>query len=646
MKRVISLLLIVCALLTVFVACKSENDQGKDEDASKVVVQKDDIEVTKSMMKFFINDYIANWYSNYYIYIMYGMISLDMFEDYQSQVLTSSDVAYMGDSSCLGWTWYEFFLKKVISEVEMYVTYAAAAQEVSITLSDEDEKDIDEKMEELSTSLDQNGMDFEDQYGDGVTEGVVRRCYELIYLASAYAEHLRESYENQLRSDVEKLYVYVDENKEDFYYAKCLSYTISISERTFDGSQKKFDEGVENIKTAASKIASAKNPEEFIGLVELYKKSPSAFYDMTDGSDLKPSEGTDIESLIPKYEQTFYYSTGDEIGDWIFGENDSAKINDTYVYTENSTEYRADKETDEAVPYDQVRVTAYMLISEPDMDRSYTHNFAYLISNNKEAAEAFLQEFKSSATKDCDVFETIAEKHWETINNRHDNSEHKEGENDPTFNYAVVSNGKEKYFSDAYNVLNEWIDDDSRNSGDYTEALIEFVADSGRSATNSIYIVGDQATVNGSTVYYVGTGGMSGSSIGSGSIVVGTGGMSGSSIGSGSIVVGTGSTSGSSASSDSLVIGPGGMLGASIDGVIGSAKETYYAVLYFDSHDAEAWYVDALFGATQKMIDDWYEAELAKDLIEYDWDTIKDIDFIQFATNVQVSPFPMGPSSN
>ena len=88
------------------------------------------------------------------------------------------------------------------------------------------------------------------------------------------------------------------------------------------------------------------------------------------------------------------------------------------------------------------------------------------------------------------------------------------------------------------------------------------------------------------------------------------------------------------------------LLGASIDGVIGSAKETYYAVLYFDSHDAEAWYVDALFGATQKMIDDWYEAELAKDLIEYDWDTIKDIDFIQFATNVQVSPFPMGPSSN
>ena len=54
-------------------------------------------------------------------------------------------------------------------------------------------------------------------------------------------------------------------------------------------------------------------------------------------------------------------------------------------------------------------------------------------------------------------------------------------------------------------------------------------------------------------------------------------------------------------------------------------KTTYYAVALYESEDVEAWYADAFAGATQDLIDEWYEKELDKKLITFNWDVIDDI---------------------
>ena len=131
-----------------------------------------------------------------------------------------------------------------------------------------------------------------------------------------------------------------------------------------------------------------------------------------------------------------------------------------------------------------------MLVSEPDLDRANTHNFAYLISDNKDSAQAFLDEFLASGSKSGDKFEEIAKKYYDKLFEGHDHENHKEGEKDPVFSYAQVDQGKEKYFADNYNKLNEWIDDEARKAGDNTGAkLVEMTIENSDKTKTTYYAV-------------------------------------------------------------------------------------------------------------------------------------------------------------
>ena len=76
-----------------------------------------DIKVNSAMMTYFVNDYITSWYNNYYVYVMYGLISVNMSGDLRTQKLTSNDASYLGDSSLTGTTWYDYFMDATIENV-------------------------------------------------------------------------------------------------------------------------------------------------------------------------------------------------------------------------------------------------------------------------------------------------------------------------------------------------------------------------------------------------------------------------------------------------------------------------------------------------------------------------------------------------
>ena len=422
--RVIAAACIVFALLIVAVLVLNVLSEAGVFIRAKDAVALGDVVVDSAMMTFFINDHITNWYNNYYVYMMYGMISLNMSKDFRTQKLTSNDAYYMGDSSLVGTTWYDYFINTVVESVEMYVTYATAAKAANITLSKEDNEEIDEIISTLKDSLKSYKMSFSDQYGKGVTEKDVRRCYELIYLASAYGEFKQETIESELEKEegMNTILTYIDDNKNLFYTAKYLSYTIDVSEKKL-GTQEKYDAAVKDAKAAAEKIAEAKTPADFVALVESYKKAPVTFVN----GETSTETGTEIDSAtttetatstetetkgetadpMEQYEETMYYETGDKLGDWIFGETEPAKKNDTLIVeetgtevvtlststetaTETATESSSETANNGKITYETYKVTVYMLVSEPDLDRNNTHNMAYLISDNKAAAEAFI----------------------------------------------------------------------------------------------------------------------------------------------------------------------------------------------------------------------------------------------------------------
>ncbi len=535
-----------------------------------------DVTVNGAMMTYFFNDTVTTWYNQYYVYVMYGLMSVDLSSSLKDQKITSTEASYLGDSSLAGTTWYQYFEDTTVANVETYVTYANAAKNVPECALDADDKAaINDSVKEIKDTLKASGMSIADQYGKGVTEGDIRDCLELVQLAANFSEYLLEQTKDKFEKDDSAVLQFPEDNKSDFYSAKYMSYTISVSEKT-EGSQEKYDQAVANAKAAAEKLAAATTPADLAALIMLYKKSPSEFVngeesdeesteaadaqaeESAEGESEETEEETDIEDVIDDYTETKYYETDDELGKWMF---ESAEENDVKVLEETETEVVTVKETEAetddsenetdsetetgetdsngTVTYEKFSITVYMLLEKPSMDESLTHNMAYLISDNKEAAEAFLKAFLESSDKSRDKFEEFAKAEYDKLHkvDEHGDHNHEEDEEEPVFSYYQVDQAKEKYFADDYNAINDWLDSADRKNGDYTSELIVIeIKDSN-----------------------------------------------------------------------------------------GAVTDTYYAALVFEEHDDAAWYVDAFNGTVNEAMEDWYDAEIAKKLITYNWNVISGI---------------------
>ena len=459
------------------------------------VMSQSDVVVDKAMMTFFVNDYINNWYNEYgnyvsenYYYFLLGymkMISLDLSKDLSAQKITEDDVNYyLGDTGYVGRTWFDYFHDQVISTVEMYVTYANAANVEGITLTAEDHEEIDEIVENIKSSLKKQGAKISDYYGKGVSESDIRKCYELIYLASAFGEKNKNQIESTIKE--ENVNKFRDEHKEDYYFAKYLSYSISLSESKFK-TQEEYDAAVAAAKVAINKIAEAKNPEQFLEYVEEYKKNPietgskvETESETKKENETKPTQTTGTETKeetetadpLDKYTGTIYYETKDELGKWLFDETDPAWDGEVKVIEETGSE--TVKETESKKPtstetesnksskaaesesesesesetktestttktYKTFKITVYMVRNHRGLDMENTHNFAYLITDDKTAVESFLNEFNAlgEGEQTRDKFYDVADKYYE---DKYANHVHSDDDDhvDPIFTYNKI----------------------------------------------------------------------------------------------------------------------------------------------------------------------------------------------------------------
>ncbi len=464
---------------------------------SQLAMGREDVKVNSAMMTYWVNEYITNWYSQNYVYVAYGLCKLDLSSDFSTQYITATDLSYgyLGESAVAGMSWYDYFVGETAENVKMYLTYVANAQKAGMAeLSDEDKTEIDNTIKSIKSSLKSAGMSFSDQYGKGVKETDVRACYELVYIASNYSEYIQDTFKSELENETadkdDALITFINENKKDFYSADILSYSFDINSKNFD-SDLEYDAMVELVKTEFAKIEAAKTPAEFLELVEVFKGE----YDKGDKSDKTESETgteaeTETEASLDDYRETVKYETDDELGKWLFEEG--ADVNDVKVVEETGTETeKADSSekteaetgseaTDDKKVYNTFKISVYMVEKKSDLNRTFTHNMGYMISDSKELAQAFLDAFKAESSKSLESFEKLAEKHYNDIHkiDEDGNHNHEEGESEPTFNYEKVEKLAEKAFAtnmgSAYAPIDEWIDSEERKAGDLTAELITF----------------------------------------------------------------------------------------------------------------------------------------------------------------------------
>ena len=533
-------------------------------DYDQDVMSSDEITVDDKMMSFFLNEYIMNWYTNYYSYMSF--FSVDLTQDLKTQKYgdTGKGYAYETyflDASFQG-TWYDYFMKPVRERVEQYIVYASAGKYVTekdLSLTAEQKAEIDAIIKSVNDNLALRGLTFSDYYGKGVKESDARRCYELIYLASNFATYFQEKLEGEITYN--EIADYRENNKAVFYTADVLSYTIKETAKGI--TDKQYDDACAVAKAAVEAIARAKSPAEFIALIEKYeaslKETNNKWETETDIIESESFAGNEKEdfSKLDKYKDTIKYEdgTGNELNDFLFGneepgddaicpaeQGDVTIIEETDTETEkvmggvhitekkepvgtdseeNEDQYVSNKVNTDRSCYKTYTVTVYYVLEPMHYDTELTHNFAYLISDTKQSIFDFCKAFVACEEKNSDLFLEIAEERYNAIHKAEDHN-HSDSE---IFAYNKLEKQAAGWFlangGDSYKIIDTWLDTADRKNGDLSDVI----------ALNII----------------------------------------------------------------------------STDSTGKTTTSTQYAVIFFESHSEETWYVIAFDGAVSENFDEWYE---------------------------------------
>ena len=142
--------------------------------------------VNGAMMSYFANSYYQNWLSNYYYYIMFGLISFDPSLPLDEQKTTDGKTTY-----------YDYFVSGTKSTVETYLVYCETAMEDPEVDYDALEKEAKEYAKDtikaLKSQAKANNMGVQayirqqlEAFGGYLSVRDLRKALEIEYIASTY----------------------------------------------------------------------------------------------------------------------------------------------------------------------------------------------------------------------------------------------------------------------------------------------------------------------------------------------------------------------------------------------------------------------------------------------------------------------------
>ena len=415
--------------------------------------------VTESMLQFYYNEYIMNWVNtgSNQLYIMYGMVNFT--SDLRDQKCTLIENG----------TWYDYFMDATIENVKMYLEYAEGAKATGLSLDDEDYAEIDDLVDSIKKTLKQSGEKISDRYGESVSAGDIRKCYELIQLASKFNDYKMEILEKEIRDNGERIELYPENHKEDFYTAKYMSYTITV--RSDDAKFKGDDAALEAAKADAMKnaelIASAKDADSFFKEIQTYLEAVEKA-EAEENATTKPAittEGKTTAATTTKeptkedYEHEISYATSSELEKWIFVEN--ASENDGKVITESSTTTTKDS-TGATKMVNIYKYTAYLVIKTPSLNKDLTGNIGYIITTDKTVAEEIRNAFLSGTDKTSEALEKLGQ---------NKNKELSVAGSTIQLGSGSSKNAQMDAFASSYSEFDAWLNDAARKAGDLSEVI-------------------------------------------------------------------------------------------------------------------------------------------------------------------------------
>ena len=273
--KILRVLLALCLLFGVLTACQNTNH---DDDESEAVVLEGVISATaegyrldNAVIAFYLYDnYNAFVNENYYYLSFYD---LDVNKSLKEQKMSSST-----------YTWFDYFMDETKNWINKMIALATEANAKGMTLTDEDQRLIDDyiadmKAYALSNKFENLDAFLSDYYVSGVTEAAVREGLALEILASHYYDALQEEF-TFTEDDLTK---YREEHPEVFLKTDFLCYGFPVSYAE-DATEEDKAAAVAKAKADAEDfLAKATDAETFLSMIkatENFEESDLIYYDV------------------------------------------------------------------------------------------------------------------------------------------------------------------------------------------------------------------------------------------------------------------------------------------------------------------------------------------------------------------------------
>lgn len=297
-------------------------------------------------------------------------------------------------------TWADVFKYAAVSQLIQIKYGAEKAAEAGITMTDEQKKDIEDTIASLQKNAKEQDFSVDRylraQFGNGVTEKLVRKMLEEATLAGSYFEKLRDDLSAGVTED--KINAKYNENKDAYDIVSVRLYEFSTDEvKTEDGAT---EEAKKEAQDKANKETKAK-ADNFLAAVTdeaSFIKTAEALIKAEDPkSTVKASEATDCSD----YTYDDFAGDSEELAKWIY--DDARKVGDKTLITIEDGTYVAVLMT--AVPHKDMSVDSndvrHILVQFPTDEKGKTVELTDKIkAETRQKAQAILDEYLKNPTEE------------------------------------------------------------------------------------------------------------------------------------------------------------------------------------------------------------------------------------------------------
>lgn len=194
-------------------------------------------------------------------------------------------------------TWADYIRINALNYMQSYVAYANLAREAGMTLSEDEQKEIDDEIEQLRSTAESNDYSLNrflvvQYYGNGVNEKLLREVMEERQLASDYAQQKQQELSDAITDEqVETEY---NENLADYALVSVSAFTVTADtssvadDATDEEKEAAQTEAMAKAKTLAEGYAAkVTSPETLLEQAKI--NNSSATEDSVTYTDVTPS---------------------------------------------------------------------------------------------------------------------------------------------------------------------------------------------------------------------------------------------------------------------------------------------------------------------------------------------------------------------